>query len=337
MEILWQTVTDVFSGLNPASYLALVLVVSALCQWAAWYLRVPSILLLLIAGFGLGQLVTPDAVLGRDVLFGTVTVAVGIILFEGSMTLRFRDVRDLGRPVLRLFTLTPLIAWALITLTAWLLGFALELAFLVGAILIVTGPTREIAIQRARRALAEFDVQGIPTVIPFHRAVLETDAFTRDEPFSVYTTWIESEFTETLAALAPAPSSKQDEARNEPAATERVVVEVGGKRLEVVIPAGLNLGGGARRAGARKPARRMATTAASAAGTNSLTSPMQGTIVKIAVEEGTEVAAGDLIVVLEAMKMEQPLLAHRAGRISALSAKIGASVSAGTAICAIID
>ena len=203
--------------------------------------------------------------------------------------------------------------------------------------LIVTGPTREVAIQRARRALAEFDVQGVPTVIPFHRAVLETDAFTRDEPFSVYTTWIESEFTETLAALAPAPSSKQDEARNEPAATERVVVEVGGKRLEVVIPAGLNLGGGARRAGARKPARRMATTAASAAGTNSLTSPMQGTIVKIAVEEGTEVAAGDLIVVLEAMKMEQPLLAHRAGRISALSAKIGASVSAGTAICAIID
>lgn len=165
MEILWQAVTDVFAGLNPASYLALVLVVASLCQWAAWYLRVPSILLLLIVGFGLGQLVTPDAVLGRDVLFGTVTAAVGIILFEGSMTLRFRDVRDLGRPVLRLFTLTPVIAWALITLAAWLLGFALELALLVGAILIVTGPTVIAPILRmlrpTRRVAALLKWEGI--------------------------------------------------------------------------------------------------------------------------------------------------------------------------------
>lgn len=165
VELLWQTVTDVMAGLNPASYLALVLVVGSLCQWAAWHLRVPSILLLLIAGFGLGQLVTPDAVLGRDVLFGTVTVAVGIILFEGSMTLRFRDVRDLGRPVLRLFTLTPLIAWALITLAAWLLGFALELALLVGAILIVTGPTVIAPILRmlrpTRRVAALLKWEGI--------------------------------------------------------------------------------------------------------------------------------------------------------------------------------
>lgn len=165
VELLWQTVTDVLAGLNPASYLALVLVVASLCQWAAWYLRVPSILLLLVVGFGLGQLVTPDAVLGRDVLFGAVTVAVGIILFEGSMTLRFRDVRDLGRPVLRLFTLTPLIAWAMITGTALLLGFALELALLVGAILIVTGPTVIAPILRmlrpTRRVAALLKWEGI--------------------------------------------------------------------------------------------------------------------------------------------------------------------------------
>lgn len=165
MEFPWQAVTQFFAELHPAGYLALVLVVAALCQWAAWQLRVPSILLLLIVGFGLGQLVTPDAVLGHDVLFGAVTLAVGIILFEGSMTLRFRDVRDLGRPVLRLFTVTPLIAWAMITTAAWLLGFAIELALLVGAILIVTGPTVIAPILRmlrpTRRVAALLKWEGI--------------------------------------------------------------------------------------------------------------------------------------------------------------------------------
>lgn len=165
MDILWQAVTDAMAGLNPAAYLALVLVVASACQWAAWQLRVPSILLLLIAGFGLGQLVTPDAVLGREVLFGAVTLAVGIILFEGSMTLRFRDVRDLGRPVLRLFSLTPLIAWAMITAAAWWLGVPLELALLVGAILIVTGPTVIAPILRmlrpTRRVAALLKWEGI--------------------------------------------------------------------------------------------------------------------------------------------------------------------------------
>ncbi|GAB3817377.1 sodium:proton antiporter [Tessaracoccus terricola] len=141
VEQFWETLLTALAGLDPAGYLALVAVVAALCQWGAWQLRVPSILLLLVVGFGLGRLVSPDEALGRDVLFGAVTLAVGIILFEGSLTLRLRDVRDLGRPVLRLFSLTPLIAWAMITGTAWLLGFALEVALLVGAILIVTGPT----------------------------------------------------------------------------------------------------------------------------------------------------------------------------------------------------
>lgn len=162
---VWLTLVNAFASIGPAGYLALVAVVAALCQWAAWELRVPSILLLLIVGFGLGQLVTPDAVLGREVLFGAVTLAVGIILFEGSMTLRLRDVRDLGRPVLRLFTLTPLIAWALITAAAWIIGLPLELALLVGALLIVTGPTVIAPILRmlrpTRRVAALLKWEGI--------------------------------------------------------------------------------------------------------------------------------------------------------------------------------
>lgn len=165
MADLWQTLVETLSGMTPEAYLALVLVVAVLCQWAAWQLRVPSILLLLIVGFGMGQMVTPDEVLGHDVLFGAVTIAVGIILFEGSMTLRLRDVRDLGRPLIRLFTVTPLIAWALITLSAWWLGFPLELALLVGAILIVTGPTVIAPILRmlrpTRRVAALLKWEGI--------------------------------------------------------------------------------------------------------------------------------------------------------------------------------
>ncbi len=204
--------------------------------------------------------------------------------------------------------------------------------------LIVTGATRQQAIERSRRALREFEVEGVATVLPFHRAVMDSDAFTAHEPFSVYTQWIETEFAETLAALAPARAVDAPEASAEPL-TERVVVEVGGKRLEVVIPAGMNLGGARARngAGARKPRRSTASAGAATSNGQALTSPMQGTIVKIAVADGAEVSQGDLIVVLEAMKMEQPLLAHRAGKVSALTAEIGASVSAGTAICAIVD
>ncbi|HEU5044652.1 MAG TPA: sodium:proton antiporter [Nocardioidaceae bacterium] len=127
--------------MSPAAYLALIVVVGVLGQWLAWRLRVPSILVLLLVGFGLGQVAEPDRVLGRDVLFAGVTITVGIILFESSMSLRIRQVRDLGRPVIRLCTVTVLIAWALITFSALAVGFALEVALLVGAILVVTGPT----------------------------------------------------------------------------------------------------------------------------------------------------------------------------------------------------
>lgn len=129
------------ADLEPAAYLAIVVALGATCQVVAWRLRLPSILLLLIIGFGLGQLVNPEDVLGRDVLFGGVTLAVGIILFEGSMSLRYKQFREVGRPIVRLCTATVMIAWALITLTLRLLDYSIEIALLIGAILVVTGPT----------------------------------------------------------------------------------------------------------------------------------------------------------------------------------------------------
>ena len=206
---------------------------------------------------------------------------------------------------------------------------------------IVTGATRTEAIQRARRAMAETEISGLPTVLPFFRAVLSDEDFAATEAadFGVYTTWIESEFADRLASYAdgstaPAPAPASAAPAEDP--MERVVVEVGGKRLEVVLPAGLSMGGGGRSKSKSKPNRRNGgRAAAGASGGNALASPMQGTIVKVAVADGELIAEGDLVVVLEAMKMEQPLVAHRAGRIHGLSAGVGETVSAGTVICQI--
>ncbi|MBT2895883.1 MULTISPECIES: biotin carboxylase N-terminal domain-containing protein [unclassified Streptomyces] len=199
--------------------------------------------------------------------------------------------------------------------------------------LIVTGATREQALQRAARALGEFTVEGMATAIPFHRAVVADPAFTSD-PFTVHTRWIETEFVNDIKPFAaPADADAEDEAGR-----ETVVVEVGGKRLEVSLPSslGMSLARTGLAAGA-KPKRRAAKKAGSAASGDSLASPMQGTIVKIAVEEGQEVKEGDLVVVLEAMKMEQPLNAHRSGTVKGLTAEVGASVSSGALICEIKD
>lgn len=200
--------------------------------------------------------------------------------------------------------------------------------------LIVTGTDRTQALERARRALAEFDVAGLPTVIPFHRAVLTDPAFTAD-PFTVHTRWIETEFA---GSIAPYDAAADPE---ELAARERVTVEVGGKRLEVTLPADLTASvtgtAAAPASGSAKPARRKRDKAGSAAGGNALVSPMQGTIVKIPVEDGQRVATGDTIVVLEAMKMEQPLTAHKDGTVSGLTADVGDTVSNGTAVCDIND
>lgn len=207
--------------------------------------------------------------------------------------------------------------------------------------LIVTGATRTEAVERARRALRELVVEGIPTVVPFHKAVLEADAFVPADgsPFRVHTRWIETEFADTLKTLAPAKPAAAPEDAEEEVAAERVVVEVGGRRLEVVLPAGLGVAAGRARTAnaARRPARRVAGAKTSGTAGNTLASPMQGTIVKVAVEDGATVAEGDLVVVLEAMKMEQPILAHRAGTVRSLTAEPGAGVSAGAPICEIVD
>jgi acetyl-CoA/propionyl-CoA carboxylase biotin carboxyl carrier protein len=205
--------------------------------------------------------------------------------------------------------------------------------------LIVSGRDRTQALERSRRALAEFVVDGMPTVIPFHAAVVSDPAFIgtpveKPEEFQVYTQWIETDFDNRIEPYA-------GEAGEAPEAGERhtVVVEVGGKRLEVVLPAGMNSLGGlaAGGAGAKKPKRRAGGKTGAAAGGDAVTSPMQGTIVKVAVEEGQTVAEGDVVVVLEAMKMEQPLKAHKAGMVTGLQAEVGATVTNGAVICELKD
>ncbi len=198
--------------------------------------------------------------------------------------------------------------------------------------LIVTGVSRTQVLERSRRALAEFVVDGMPTVIPFHQRVVNDAAFIGDgESFSVYTSWIETEFDNTVEPYA----GEHDEA--EQPERETVTVEVGGRRLEVSLPVGLAATGAAASVGP-KPRRRKdgKRTGATASG-NALTAPMQGTIVKVAVDEGQQVAEGDLVVVVEAMKMEQPLNAHRAGTISNLTAEVGGTVTNGGAVCEISD
>ncbi|WPB93004.1 acetyl/propionyl/methylcrotonyl-CoA carboxylase subunit alpha [Streptomyces malaysiensis] len=199
--------------------------------------------------------------------------------------------------------------------------------------LIVTGATRTQALQRAARALAEFQVEGMATAIPFHQAVVEDPAFT-SEPFTIHTRWIETEFNNTIT---PFTQTGTDEAE-ESGARETVVVEVGGKRLEISLPAVLGLAvSPGEPAGTKKPKRKAVKKSGSAASGDALASPMQGTIVKVAVNEGDTVAEGDLIVVLEAMKMEQPLNAHRSGIVKNLNANVGASVSSGAVICELKD
>jgi acetyl-CoA/propionyl-CoA carboxylase biotin carboxyl carrier protein len=199
--------------------------------------------------------------------------------------------------------------------------------------LIVTGETRGEALARARRALDEMVVDGMATALPFHRAVVRDAAFATDDdtPFTIFTRWIETEFDNQI----PPFTGTADEA--EPAGErETVVVEVGGKRLEVSLPAGFGGGGGG---GARKaaPKRSAGKKSGAAASGDSLTAPMQGTIVKVAVADGDVVEAGQQIVVLEAMKMEQPINAHKAGTITGLTAEVGAVVTSGSVICEIKD
>jgi len=226
--------------------------------------------------------------------------------------------------------------------------------------LIITGADRLQALARARRALAEFEIGGMPTVLPFHRALVDDPAFT-SAPFAVHTRWIETEFSGQLPPYAGDDASGlagwsgtaggSGTGRDDPeAGRERIVVEVGGKRLEVVVPAGFGLsdagsgiagsGGAGRGAGGRpgqRPGRGHGAGGRRAAAGGVLVSPMQGTIVKIVATDGQRVAAGETVVVLEAMKMEQPLTAHKDGTVSDLGVEVGQTVSAGHVICRLAD
>ncbi|SKA93679.1 acetyl-CoA/propionyl-CoA carboxylase, biotin carboxylase, biotin carboxyl carrier protein [Agreia bicolorata] len=202
--------------------------------------------------------------------------------------------------------------------------------------LIVTGSSREDALERSRRALDEFEVHGLPTVLPFHRSIVRDPAFApaAGEPFSIFTRWIETEYVNDIE-----PWSGELEESAPAAERTTVVLEVDGKRVTVAMPA--NFGGGSSTArsaaSSAAPKRRGSTSGFSSATGDSVKSPMQATIVKIAVAEGDAVVKGDLVLVLEAMKMEQPITAHKDGTIAKISAAVGATVSSGTVLLDIAD
>ena len=186
--------------------------------------------------------------------------------------------------------------------------------------LIVTGATREQAITRARRAISEFTIEGMATALPFHQAILQDPAFTNE--FKVYTSYIEKEFKNEIPEFKILPLEAQTKA-----AADHLVAEINGKRFEILVHAPEPV---------VKRHRAKDALSGGSAGVG-LTSPMQGTVVKVAVTQGQSVEKGDLVIVLEAMKMEQPLMAHRSGVISNLSAVIGETVASGTVLCDIIE
>jgi acetyl-CoA/propionyl-CoA carboxylase biotin carboxyl carrier protein len=196
--------------------------------------------------------------------------------------------------------------------------------------LIVTGATREQALDRARRALAEFEVDGIATALTFHRAVVNDPAFAPagDTAFTVHTRWIETEFINEIPAYGVGSAEMSI-----PESREVLVVEVDGRRLEVTVPGMIGANGGATAAAPKrvKPAKK------SAASGDAVEAPMQGNIIKVAVTNGAVVAAGDLVIVLEAMKMEQPITAHKAGTVKNISAEVGTTVPSGTVLLEIAD
>ncbi|MEV1291317.1 acetyl/propionyl/methylcrotonyl-CoA carboxylase subunit alpha [Pseudonocardia sp. NPDC049635] len=201
--------------------------------------------------------------------------------------------------------------------------------------LIVTGTDRRQALERARRALDEFRVEGMATVLEFHRLVAADPAFTAEsaEDFAVHTRWIETEWNNTVPPFEGGAGADEDGAER-----QKVVVEVGGRRLEVSLPGDLALGGGGGPAGRKAAPRKRVGKGGGAKGSgDAVTAPMQGTIIKVAVSDGDTVSAGDLIVVLEAMKMENPVTATKDGTVTGLTAEQGASVSQGTVICEIKD
>jgi len=197
--------------------------------------------------------------------------------------------------------------------------------------LIVTGSSRADALERSRRALDEFEVAGLPTVLPFHRKIVRDPAFI-SEPFSVYTRWIETDFVNDIE---PWSGSLADTVAPKP--RQSIVVEVEGKRIEVSVPARLSTGGPSADVLGPAPRRRAGAGATVTATGDSVKAPMQATVVKLAVAEGDTVVKGDLILVLEAMKMEQPIAAHKDGTIANVGAQVGSTVASGTLLLNILD
>ena len=200
--------------------------------------------------------------------------------------------------------------------------------------LIMWGETRENALARARRALSEYHIEGLATTLDFHRHIVSNPDFVGDSNgFNVFTKWIENEWKNPFDAAVEDPDAPQMERLP----NRIVVVEVDGKRMEVSLPADFVVRG-SRPAKVRKPRpRTFASNAGSSASGDTIIAPMQGTVVKVAVEEGQVVKEGDLVIVLEAMKMENPVLAHQSGTITQLSVEPGTPVTPGTAMCKILQ
>ena len=200
---------------------------------------------------------------------------------------------------------------------------------------IVTGSDRQNALERSRRALDEMQVEGMATVLPFHRLIVRDPAFTAEDGFAVHTRWIETEWNNTVEPFTADGEGTEDAA--DEGERQTIVVEVGGRRLEVSLPAGLAVGGGPTAAGQRtKPRKRGGGKKAAVSG-DAVTAPMQGTIVKLPVQDGQQVESGELVVVLEAMKMENPVTAHKAGTVTGLTCAVGDTVSQGQVLFEIKD
>jgi acetyl-CoA/propionyl-CoA carboxylase biotin carboxyl carrier protein len=197
--------------------------------------------------------------------------------------------------------------------------------------IIITGATRMQAIERARRALKEFKVEGIATATTFHEVVVnEPDFIAADGNFKVHTRWIETEFNNEIPPYSGDSANIGDNPDR-----DSIVFEIDGKRVEVTMPANFGVPTGIVTKPSSPGPKRTAKKSGPTAAGDALTSPMQGTVVKIAVNEGQHVEQGELVVVLEAMKMEQPLIAHKSGVITRLQVTVGATIANGGTLCEI--
>ena len=194
--------------------------------------------------------------------------------------------------------------------------------------LIVFGETREEALQRSRRALSEYVIEGMPTVVPFHRHIVENPAFVGDDThFDVYTKWIEEAWDNPIPPYVdPADAEEAEEATP----SQKVVVEIDGRRVEVALPGDLALAGGGAGGAKKKAKKRRSSGSKAGISGDAVAAPMQGTVIKVNVEEGQEVAEGEVVVVLEAMKMENPVKAHKSGVVTDLAVAAGEGVTKGS-------